>query len=667
MALGSSRCCDGFFFWTTPAAAQWFRLGTWEGSLEGQTEWDRQDFRTGATERSRFERLHSDERLTLQNTGMYIYDPRLVSLTLGGTFGFSQDRITTTDTDQDSNATLSGYTAFVSLLPEQTLSLNVFANRNESVLSREFAGRSEVVVENRGGTLFLRQLAIPSTVTARQELLEETSTTANVIARRAEHRNIVRYEGQRGWVDRELNLAYEFVDDADEVFPGLSYQSHEGEFNWSMDFGEELNRHWDSRARYLTRTGLVPSTIWSVDESLRIDHTERLTSNYRYYLVQNDSRSALVTTHTGTASLQHRLWESLTTTAGADGVHQTLTAGETDTARGRLEIGYTKRLPLGGRLNVGLGGGLQFEDDRFKTTESAVSQETHTATTPIALPIRLANRLVVTSSIVVTKTAAGPRPAVCGPPPPLPTPLTEGVDFTIRTTGDITEIVPIPCAVGVPGINPGDTIAVDYRFRVGPSRRFTTQNWHGTAGVDYRWVRVFVTHEESEQSLLSGADDGFLDNVRSDSVGAELRYDHPRLRASLLGEARRFVSRRNRYDSLRSSALAAATLFADLTLTLSGDRVVTTFPDEQRETRTLSGRAALEWSFGTALSVEASGGVQRIEDTLQPAQQSSDARLLVRWMVRKLEIGPSVEYFNRRHGDTTSTEYRVLLRTIRRF
>ncbi len=642
-----------------------FRLGTWEGSLEGLTELRRQDSTIGST-RSRTELRHSDERLTVQNSGAYVYNPRLLTLSLGVTLGLAQDWLTIDERHRYDETFLNGYNTSASVLSGQPFSLNVFANRSQSSVSRELLGLSETVSESRGATLFARRLYVPSTLTVRQEIQQEESEIAGIATRRDDLRTSVRYEGQRGWTDQEMGIFYEFVDDSNRAFPELSSQSHEGQFRYGLDFGEELNRHWDSRLRLATRTGLIESTIGTLDESLRIDHTDRLRSNYRYLVTRTVTQNAETTLQSATANLRHQLFESLATTAGLDAGRESLVGGEKDTYRGRLDLAYTKRLPRGGRLNVGLGGSLQYEDDRFEVTDTPVSQETHTAATPFALPISLDNPLVITSTVVVTKTAVGPLPPGCIPPPGPPTPLTLGVDYTLRTTGDVTEIVPISCAGATAGINPGDTVAVDYRFAVAPSRTFMTSTWRADASVDYRWVRVFMSHEQSDQRLLSGREDHFLDDTRTDTVGAELRYDGERLRASLLGEARRYTSRRVSFDSLRGGALADYAILSGLTFRLSADETLTDYPGENRQTRSLATRAGLTYILG-GLSADLSVGVRRLEDTLQPEEQIREARLLVRWLYRKIEISPALEYIERERGDTDLREYRVGVKTIRRF
>lgn len=649
------------------ASGQGFRLGRWEGSLEGVVDYGRQTTKTGGQAGPHFEDFRAEERLTLRNVDAYVLDPRLARLTFGGTFGLNQERLRFDGSSDTTIGTLWGYEGFLSLLPEASYSLNLFANREQDVNSLLFGGRTETVRESHGGTLFAKRLYIPSSLTFRQELTTQDTRTGDQVARQDEVRKIVTYEGSRGWENAELSLGYEFNDLTDKVFPGLGFQSHDGNLSYSMDFGPELNWRWDSRMRIFARTGNTNLTTGTVDETLRIDHTERLRTDYRYSLLHIQTEGGATTTQTGAVSLHHRLYESLTTDAGLVAVGATLPGGNKQTYRGRLDFGYLKNLPGEGRLHIGLGGGLQYDDNRFETQESFVAQETHTFAAPFALPVQLANPFVITDSIVATKTAVGPLPAGCIAPPGPPTPLVVNRDFTLRTTANVTEIVPIPCAGATPGINPGDTIAVDYRFTVPRSLAFTTTSFHGDVSVDYRWIRPYYIHEQIDESRVSGQDGQFLDDQRSDTAGMELRHDGQRISASLLGEVQRFVSGRVAYDTVRSNQFLRASLLPELSLTLSGDEAWFDYSLPARRTRILNGRLTLSYLLGASLFADAFVGVRHLKDSSVPTERTLEAGLRVRWTFRKLEVDPSLEFFDRRRGDTDTKDFRAMVRIIRRF
>ncbi len=656
-----------FFFVVTLASAQIFHLGRWEGALEGTLEYSHQDTTTGGQATSKSENQRAEERLTLRNVGAYFFDPRLATLTLGGTFGLSQEREAFDGTSNTFNGTLVGYEAFLGILSEAPYSLNLYANRDQQIHGQVFGGRTEIIQENRGGTFFARGFIFPSSVGFRQEVLNEETRTGEVVARRDETRNIVTYQGDRGWENSEASLRYEFTDLTNRVFPDLSYRSHEGSLYSSLDFGPELNWRWDSRARFFTRAGIAELKTSTLDEMLRIDHTDRLQTRYRYSLLWVETAGGSTITHVGSFDLRHRLYESLTTTFGLDTTITTLPDGEKNSYRGRLDFAYRKKLPWEGRLTIGTGGSLQYDDNRFRAAESFIPQETHTAATPFALPIQLANPFVDTASIVVTKTAVGPLPVGCIAPPGPPTPLVLGRDYTVNTFGEVTEIVPIPCSGVVPGINPGDTIAVDYRFAVPRSLAFTTATWHADVSMDYRWIRPYFNHEQSDQHLVSGQDGRFLDDVRSDTVGTELRYDGQRLRASVLGEAQSYTSHRVAYDAVRSNQFLGFTILPELTLTVTAGEAWFDYSLPQRRTQTLNGRATLSYVLGASLIADAFAGISRLKDSMVPTERTIEAGLRVRWTFRKLEVDPTFEFFDRRRGDTDTKDYRVMLHVIRRF
>jgi hypothetical protein len=659
------------------ATAQPITLAPWQGELEGTIEYDEEESKTKGSPRERFESTTAQEILTIRNPAIHILDPRLFTLSIEGSFGLFQERLTESSggVGDFRHGTLWGYDLLAQVLPGEPLALRLFANRTQTHLPLARPGASELESESRGATLEARGLPVPSTFTARQELLREESRVEGVVGRRDEVRTIVTYEGQRGFQDAELDLRYEFLDLDDRIFPGLSYRSHEGVFGHSLDFGPDGTWRWDSRLRGYTRQGGVfggaastDLTTYLVDEGMTIDHSETLQTRYRYLFVSTDTVGGRADTHTGTVSVRHQLYQSLLTLGTAEGTHQELEQGAKDVGSGRLDLVYTKRLPGGGRLRAGVGGFLAYEEDRFREAQAFVPQETHAVAAPFALPIRLRTAFVDESSITVTKIALGPRPVGCLPTPGPPIPLVAGQDFTVRTVGAITEIVPVPCSTTAVGINPGDTIAVDYRFAVSPDLAFVTIGGRVDIDVDYGWVRVYAAYDSSDQERVSGSAGQFLDDQRIATMGAEVRYDGERLTASALGEVRRYDSTHLAYDTLRFNELVTIALWdRDLTLSLLADQTLDEYRSQNRTSRRVSGRAMLTYLLGTGLTAEATVGAQYLDDSLFPTEEVREAGLRVRWRVRQLEINPSVFYYDRRRGDVETSELRAMLQVIRRF
>lgn len=642
-----------------------FVVGTWSGSLEGRMDYSRQDVETGNVDGGEFENLRLEERLTLRNVGTYLYDPRLLSLSASGTFGLSQLDFTSPGESATDNGTLTGYDVAASILSSKPFSLELFANRFQ-LFPPLVGGRSELVTEDRGARLLASNLYIPSFLSYRQTQSTQESTTSGVVSRQERIRDNIRYEGQRGWNNSEVELLYEFIDETDEVVSDLSYESHEGNLNYSLDFGQDLNWHWDSRLRHFERTGSSDLTTSTADELLRIDHRDNLGSDLRYAFTRTETPSGTNSTHSGSALLRHELYESLTTVAELNGRFQRLPEGAVDTYTGRVNVGYRKRLPGDGRLLIGLEGGLQYQDQRFDAAEGLVLQETLTAATPFALPLRLENPFVVEATVVVTKIATGPLPAGCIAPPGPPTPLIVGRDYRLRDVGDSTEVVPIACDGLTPGINPGDTIAVDYSFATPGDLAVSALNWRTDVSVDYGWIRPFFSHEQANQNLVSGTDGQFLNDRQSDTLGVELSHQVERLRGAVVAEANRYRSDRLTFDSVRAAQQLSVRLSRRLDLNVNGEQSRTEFEDPTRTSDTFAGRARLSYTVNANVVTELSSGLRVLEDTLYPREQVGEVALRSRLQWRRLEVLPALEWFDRERGDTTTQEIRVTLSVIRR-
>jgi hypothetical protein len=649
------------------ARAELIHLGKWNGALEGAVELIRQETQAQGASSASFRNAYLAEQLTLNNSGMAIVDPRLMNVSLGGTFGLSQEWVTTDNEHLFHQGTLNGYDFFSTLLGEQATSLNGFASRNQSLLSREQAGRSDVITENRGVTLFARRLYLPSTLTFRQEKEQEESRTGNAIARREDERKIISYAAERGWDDRELNLRYEFTDLAAIVIPTLSHQSHETNLNYGLDFGSELNRHINSDARYFTRSGSTDLTTLTLNEKLLLDHTERFRSEYRYFLLNTETAGQTSTAHTMEINFHHQLYDSLITVAGGDLLLQALPGGSQQTLRNRLDFNYTKRVPAQGRLNAGLGGRLEWHKNRFDSTESFIPQETHVATEPIALPITLDNPLVVSSSLSVTKTALGAIPPGCLTPSGPPVPLVLGRDYTLLSVGNAVQIVPVGCSAAAPGLNPGDTIGVDYQFTVSPALTFSAQNYRMDISMDYRWIRPYAMHNQTTQEVIAGIDNGVLDNQMTDAVGLELRGEKHGIRASTLGELSRYTSTRLEYHRLHSTQLISFSLRSDLTVIFSMDEAIIDYNNPVHKTRTIAATTGLTYAPRPNLIVEMPCSLTQLKDSLLPSERRTKAALKLRWYLRELEIHPSLDFYGWRQGGSTTREYRALLRLKRHF
>lgn len=652
------------FFLPALASAQWLLMGERQGSFESVTDYLRDDQHSTLLQR---------EIVTLRNSGA-ILDPRLVNFSMGGSYGYYHSWAT----NDDQRGALLGYDFSASILPQKPYSLTLFSNRSQNFYSRDVPGVTQIRNESLGGTLLAESLYIPSSLRFRREYRDEQSRGFALGGAGNENnlRHVLTYEGSRGWLNSELELRYELTDDHNLSSSGLgagsrqnlSSRRHEAALNYSMDFGPELDRRWDSRIRFLNQTGFSNLTTLNINQWLQIEHQANFLTNYRYAFSDTKTPDGSVTSHDLALGLEHRLYRNLVTTFEIENDYQTLPAGGKEMLRNNLNFVYTKRLPLDGQLNASVGGALSYEADRFNGSEGFAPQETHAVASPFALPIALNNPFVTPTSVVVTKSATGPLPAGCIAPLNPSIPLVAGRDYVLQTVGNITEIKPLPCVGLTPGINPGDTIAIDYRFSLPSSPlAFTTNTWRANFSLDYGWIRPYFTHTQTNQTLVSGSDSRFLNNERSDSLGIELRFDGQRFHSRFSGEGQGYASTRTKYEAIRFNQILGFTFRPDLMLTFNADEALNTFSLPRRRTVSVLGAATMSYSPSANVVAEVFTVLRMLNDDSSDNERSRQAGLRLRWYYRKMEILPGVELLDRRFGDRRTMNFHGLLSIIRRF
>jgi hypothetical protein len=510
------------------------------------------------------------------------------------------------------------------------------------------------------------RLYLPSSLSFRRERFKEDSNTPTSVVRTDERRDVVRYEGLRGWVNKQMVLRYELVDKTDSFRPWLDYQTRDANLSTSVESGPELNRHWRSWIRVVSREGFSTQDRLETSQSLHISHGPNLKTSYRYHLDEIERSGGTTTSQTATFSLNHQLYESLNTDITLHGLDQSFDQGQRDAYGGALRLRYTKLLPRSGRLNAWFATAKRREDDDFE--EAFVPQELHTFDPEFATPVTLDNANVVEGSVEVIKVANGPPVAGC-PVFPAPTPLVEGVDYQLRPVGSRTEIVPEPCSATSPGINPGDTIAVDYRFtRGGEPVTFDTviNRWY--LDVDYGWIRPFVTMERTDQDIVSGTDSGFLTDRKTNTVGVELSGTWSRLLGNLLLETEEYDSDDQVFDEDRATAQLRYTFTPNLQLSVNGvlNSAQHSFP-EARESELVLLRAELTYGRNGNLFGSLFAALQDLEDTRVIDQRRTELGIEARWQLGKLDVNGTISVRDVERGASDTRDYRAMLHVKRRF
>jgi hypothetical protein len=642
-----------------------FRLGSWAGSLEVGYQADRERSHSpdGVADIAT-ELRQMSERLLIRNEGLYVFDPRLVRGNLGMTFGLQQERDSANGSTNSRNLKLHGYTFDAIVLAEKPISGGVFANRSQSFTSQPF-GRTDSTFANRGATVslsedsFLKRRGIRylrSNLRVEQQRIQEATTSVlGQGYRRDERRNIFTFDGLKGFDTADLDWRYEFNDLKDSINPQGSFRSHAASLNYSLDFGQRLNRRSDTHLSYSNRSGVFPTSIVTGDERVHIDHYTNLSTDYRYQLMQIDTQAGKTLSQIGSFQIQHELYRNLTSTAQTSATHTDLPTGKRDSYAGQVDFNYRRGLPWNGTVFVRTGGRNQVDDNHLSASQIDVTDESHAAPSPLGAGAGfvLGQPFAVASSLVVVDTRGGAR---------LATAL--NIDYELVVEGNIVHVVPlITSAV----IQPGDPLAVSYAYQVDPSIKYdTTAQWL-SAGVDFRWISLSAGHEQSNQTLLAGQDSRFLQAMRKDTAQLDLRGAWKSFQGQAGAAYVRYESTRLAYTQQRYNQLVSYRPRSNLTLLLTADstRTAFTLPQHQTDSRTL--RLTMDW-YGRG-GWSATGLISRrvYADSSMPTETVNEASLRARLDYGKFSLVSAFTAADRARGGFQTNSWRVDMTATRRF
>lgn len=505
-----------------------FALGQWQGGLIGGYEWEDQQTSSGASTttvlRNRF-----DEDLNLRNNGFYLIDPRLLEGSAGTDLDFYQESDKLNGVNKNQNGTLIGWDVNTSILGEMPYTGQLFSRRNETDTSTDFGGRTYNLNESYGFLANLREYsflheAFPyftADVYGRQEEADQSTTQFGQTFTLNETRDVAGVDAYKGFQTADLDFNYQFIDDKYNGSIRYSFITNWANLNYSLDFGPTLNRRWDSRISYLSRTGAgTDETFLYADERLRIEHFKNLSTTYEYLLIDTNAQGQQDINNTATFQLQYRLYRNLVTTLTLQGFYETVTPqGHLDFYAVELASDYTRPIPWGGTVSLGGDGRYEIDQDHINGPVTVLNEK-HTAPSFFGpgLGFTLSNPFVLTSTIVMYDTAGGLR---------RPTQL--GVDYVTIAEGQLTKIVILPTTT-LP-IAPGDSLEVSYSYVAGANGRYSTTMLSAEAGVTFGWIALRLAHQQLDQSMQSGVGAQFLYNMRQETGEIDLHKEWERFDA----------------------------------------------------------------------------------------------------------------------------------------
>ncbi len=668
MSLGAAAVLALSSVTSRQAQAAWpwegLRLGAWDAIVETDFEAGHQQTRSEGTAAVDFALRRFQEKLTVGNKGFFLYDPRLAVGSLEVTLGAVTDRQRSGGIETSSHAHVLGYGFDSSVFAGGPYSGTLYANRSLNYFTQPF-GRSQLDFENRGAAFRLgenslfREWGIPylsaNLRVEQQEIRETTTSVLGQSLHREELHNILGLDGHEGLENGDLDWRYDFNDLHNRSSPANSFRTHSANLNYSMDFGPTLNRRWDSRFSYYRLEGASPYDVVTASQQVTVDHDSELSSGYRYFLTHANGLTGATTTQYAAANVHHERKPNLTTLGDASALHETLPAGTRSQYEGRFNAEYRRALPWNGTVSAHLGGRSQLNDNQLLASRVTITDEAQSAPAPLGAGggFLLNQPFIELGTLVIVDTRGGAR---------LPTGL--GIDYEVVQEGNRSRIVPLLTSAV---IQAGDPLAISYSYDIAPSARYATNSRSFGGGIDFRWIAASYGHEQSNQTLLSGGDAGFLEDTRKDTVQLDLHGNWESIQAQGSLARLRYDSTRLSYTQQRASQFASLRPSRAVGIGLATDWTRTDFARPGRRTDARSGRVTLDWYGEGGWTTTAMASWRVYKDSTQPDETVIEATLRSRLEYGRLVVVADFAAGDRVRGGIQTKIARVALTLVRRF
>jgi hypothetical protein len=645
-----------------------FALGQWQGGVIGGYEWEDMQTSTNGSATS-VVRNRFDEDVYLRNNAFYLMDPRLLSGSAGVNLDFYQENDKYNGANEHQDGTLIGFDVNAIVLGEKPYTGNLFAHRSENDTSTDFGGQTYSLNQSFGAMATLRQdsflrEALPyfsADVYARQEEVDQSTTQFGETFRVNETREIAGVDAEKGFRSADLDLTYQFVNDSYTGSIPYSFVTQWASLDYSLDFGATLNRRWDSRISYLSRTGNgVDESFLYVDERLRIDHFKNLSTTYEYLLIDTNTQGQEDIDNTGTFQVQYQPFRNLVNTLSFQAAYESFTPqGHQDFIAVEDSPDYSHPIPWGGIFILG-GDGRYEIDQSHISGPVTVLDEKHTAPSFFGpgIGFTLSQPFVVTTTIVMYDTRGG-----TGGSQRVLTRL--GVDYVVEARGQLTKIVILPTSVR---ILPGDPLEVSYSYAVAPDGRYSTTNLSGNVGVTYGWISVLGSYQQSKQSMQSGVGAQYLYNMRQENAQLDLHKDWEWVdaRGSALYQIYHAESPSfGAFDYTMQNYGEYLTFRPgwNMTLHVDGNEMYTDYTVQPtRRDSDLDFETSLDRYFMSGNYFTAFARARQAEETAYPTETDYEAGIRGNFRYGKIFIWPWISWINRTYGPTKTNDPHIMLK-----
>jgi hypothetical protein len=215
-------------------------------------------------------------------------------------------------------------------------------------------------------------------------------------------------------------------------------------------------------------------------------------------------------------------------------------------------------------------------------------------------------------------------------------------------------------------MQPGDPLNISYAFQVAPNSKFATTSGSASFGIDWPWFGFNYSHDQSDQTPLSGSTDTFLVSQRRDAGIVYLHGTWDDFQGRVAAGQVRYDSTQLAYVERRYDLYLNYLPYQNLQFNLTANDSRTNYQLPVHTTTTNAVRLDAQWSWGP-WQTSAYASWRSYTDTQQPSETVSEAGFRIRRFWTKLDINLVAAMQQRTKGDIVSPNRIVHLAIVRRF
>ena len=449
-----------------------------------------------------------EERIRLKTEGD-IYHPDFLFYTAALGLGLAQQKIDSDEESGRNSESLNDYNIFAQLLRAKSYPTTFHASKSEDLIPRQFLGSLRTERENRGASLSLRSNDWPMTFqyTASQTSQDELASLARDFFDRDEER--LRYSVTHDFSELS-HMSFDL--DRSEVSQrslGVSQNTETARYTLLHDlmFGSDEQNRLDSFLNFVDQSGSYDYTNWQWEERLRLQHSPSFLTNYNLRF-SDYKRETLRNKETrGRVGFEHRLYESLVTTANYFASKTDLDAqGDITQHGGTLGLNYRKNNPWGTLLSTYTASLTESKQSGGSGT-GVVIDESHIAT--VLIPVEL-DRVNIDTSTIRVKNSIGDL-------------YLENWDYRItEANGRVRLEILIPGDGIVPEFTEGEEFFVDYNFFIEPEREEDTLRQNFTIKERFdNGLSLYYSHRRQDEDVRSSLTEITPDEFTVNTIGTD--------------------------------------------------------------------------------------------------------------------------------------------------